>query len=373
MKSDTGADVVVVGAGVVGLACAATLSQRGRSVLVIERNAAPGQEISSRNSEVIHAGLYYPPDSLKATSCSAGRARLYARCAEYGIPHRRTGKLIVASRESELQILDEIAQRARANGAGAVEIFDASEVTRREPRVRALAALWSPESGIVDAHALMSSYQAEMETHGAMLVTHTTVVGLERRSAAWQVETQPAQGEPFSVACEAVVNSAGLDSERIAALAGLDVKALGYELHPCKGDYFAVAPSLGRLCNALVYPVPGQAGLGIHVTPDLGGRYRLGPDAEYVDTPHYEIDPAKAQDFAAAVQRFLPQIRAEDLSPDFAGVRPKLQGPGEAFRDFIVAEESERSAPGLVNLLGIESPGLTSAGEIANRVAQLLT
>jgi len=373
MGSENGADVAIVGSGVLGLACAAALARRGRSALVLERHPAPGAEISSRNSEVIHAGLYYPKGSLKALTCVAGRERLYARCAQHRIPHRRTGKLIVATQQAELAVLEQIAQRARENGAGAVEILEAKEVARREPRLRTLAALWSPESGIVDAHALMSSYQAEMEAAGSRLVTHTNVIGLRRRAGAWELETQGPQRQSFSIEARVVINAAGLESARIASLAGLDVKALGYQVHLCKGDYFALAPSLGTLCRTLVYPVPAPAGLGIHLTPDLGGRFRLGPDAEYVAAPRYDVDPAKANDFARAVEAFLPEIRPEHLSPDFAGLRPKLQGPGEPFRDFVIAEESAHGAPGLVNLIGIESPGLTAAGEIAERVATLLS
>ncbi len=372
MRSETGTDVAILGAGVLGLACAAALARRGRSVLVLERNAAPGRGISSRNSEVIHAGLYYPEGSLKAVTCSAGREQLYARCAQHRIAHRRTGKLVVATREAELDELEQIAGRARANGAGAVEIIDADQVARREPRVRALAALWSPESGIVDAHALMASYQAELEAAGATLVTHTNVIGLGRRGDGWKVETLGPEGQVFDIEASAVVNATGLASAEIAALAGLNVKELGYALHPCKGDYFALAPSLGALSQSLVYPVPVPGGLGIHLTPDLGGRYRLGPDVEYVDAPRYEVDPAKAKDFAATVRPFLPEIRPEHLTPDFAGMRPKLQGPGEPFRDFVIAEESSHAAPGLVNLIGIDSPGLTAAGEIAERVAALV-
>ena len=372
MRSETTTDVAVVGAGVLGLACAAALSQRGRSVLVLERHPAPGRETSSRNSEVIHAGLYYPADSLKAVTCCAGRRRLYARCARHRIPHRRTGKLVVATCEAELEVLEQIAGRARANGAGAVEILDADQVARREPRVRALAALWSPESGIVDAHALMASYQAEFEAAGGTLVTQTNVIGLSQQGGVWEVETIDPEGQAFSIQASAVVNAAGLASAELAAQAGLNVKALGYELHLCKGDYFALAPSLGVLTQTLVYPVLVPGGLGIHLTPDLGGRYRLGPDVEYVDTPSYNVDPAKADGFASAVQPFLPEIRAEHLSPDFAGLRPKLQGPGQSFRDFVLAEESSHGAPGLINLLGIESPGLTAAGEIAERVADLV-
>jgi L-2-hydroxyglutarate oxidase LhgO len=252
-----------------------------------------------------------------------------------------------------------------------VEILDGSEVRRWEPRVRALAALWSPESGIVDAHALMQSYQAEMEAAGAVLLTHTRVVDLDRRGGVWEVETESSAGERYSVASPIVVNAAGLESDRIAELAGLDIQGLGYKLHLCKGDYFSIAPGLGALCERLIYPVPVPGGLGIHVTLDLGGRYRLGPDVEWVDQPCYEVDPAKAEPFAAAARRYLPELRAEHLSPDFAGVRPKLQASGGPFRDFVVAEGSALGAPGLINMLGIESPGLTACEALAERVGAL--
>lgn len=362
----------MIGAGVVGLACAAALARRGRRVVVVERRSGVGLETSSRNSEVIHAGLYYPPGSLKALTCVEGRTRLYARCERLGIPHRRTGKLVVATNPSEIAALERILERGRACGAGELELMDERALGRREPRVRALAAVWSPESGIVDAHALVSSYQAEAESHGASLALRTAVCGLARSGELWEVETLSENGEAFRLAVPWVINAAGLECDRIAALAGLDVERLGYALHFCKGDYFAVAPSLGPLTRHLVYPVPGGSGLGIHVTLDLGGRYRLGPDAEYVQRPRYDVDPAKAEVFARAAQRYLPELRPEHLSPDIAGVRPKLQGPGEDFRDFVIEEASVHGAPGLINLLGIESPGLTAAGEIAERVADLV-
>jgi L-2-hydroxyglutarate oxidase LhgO len=367
------ADGIVIGAGVVGLAAAAALARRHRSVLVLERRGGVGQEISSRNSEVIHAGLYYPTGSLKAQTCVEGRERLYPRCLEHRIPHRRTGKLVVATSPEELEGLAALAERALANGAGAVELLSGEEVARREPRVRALGALWSPESGIIDAHALVTSYQAEAEAHGTQIVLRTTALGLERESDAWVVQTVSAQGERFSVRSPTVINAAGLSAGRVAQSAGLDIDRLSWRIHPCKGDYFAAAPSLGCLTTRPVYPVPAAAGLGIHVTPDLGGRYRLGPDAEYVEQPRYEVDPLKAGPFAQAVARYLPEIRPEHLTPDFAGVRPKLQGPGDGFRDFVIEEGSSQGAPGLVNLIGIESPGLTAAGAIAERVADWVT
>ncbi len=367
------ADGVVIGAGVIGLAAAAALASRQRSLLVLERRGGVGQEVSSRNSEVIHAGLYYPPGTLKARTCVEGRERLYQRCSEHRVPHRRTGKLVVATSPEELEGLSALAERALANGAGAVELLSAGEVSRREPRIRALGALWSPESGIVDAHALVTSYQAEAEAHGAQIVLRTTVVALERDGDAWVVETESAEGDRFSVRSPVVINAAGLSADRVAQWAGLDIDRLGWRIHPCKGDYFAAVPSLGRLTERPVYPLPASGGLGIHVTPDLGGRYRLGPDVEYVDQPRYDVDPQKAEPFAEAVARYLPEIRTEHLTPEFAGVRPKLQRPGEAFRDFVIEEGSAHGAPGLVNLIGIESPGLTAAGAIAERVANWIT
>jgi L-2-hydroxyglutarate oxidase LhgO len=365
-------EVAVIGAGIVGLACGAALARRGRRAVLLERHASPGQEISSRNSQVIHAGLYYPTDSLKAQCCVEGRERLYSRCELHGIAHRRTGKLVVASEPGEIEALERLARLGRANGAGALELVDAGEVTRREPRVRAHAGLWSPESGIVDVHELLSSYQAELESLGSEIAFHTRVEGLERDGALWRIETRSQDGERFALRVPCIVNAAGLEADRIAALAGLDTSALGYDQHLCKGDYFSVAPALGKLTNHLVYPVPAAGGLGIHVTVDLGGRFRLGPDIEYVEEISYAVDPAKAESFAHAVRRYLPEIDARHLSPEMAGIRPKLQEPGGPVRDFVIAEESRNGAPGMVNLIGIESPGLTSAAAIAERVVTLI-
>jgi L-2-hydroxyglutarate oxidase LhgO len=365
-------EVAIIGAGVVGLACAAELARAGRRVLVIERHARAAQETSSRNSQVVHAGIYYPAGSLKALCCVEGRQLVYERCTRLGIPHRRVGKLIVAADPGEVDALEPIRARALANGAGQVELIGAAEVRAREPRVRAHAALWSPESGIVDADALAQSFQAELEAAGGEVVFRTSVAALEPSQGAWRVHTRGPDGEAFALEVERVVNAAGLESDRVAALAGVDVDACGWRLRPCKGDYFAAAPSLGALTRHLVYPVPAGPGLGIHVTLDLGGRYRLGPDAEYVERPTYAVDPAKAKVFADSVSRWLPELRAEHLSPDTAGIRPKLQGPGEPFRDFVVADGATVGAPGTVHLVGIESPGLTASPALARRVARLL-
>lgn len=365
-------DVAVVGAGVVGLAAAASLARRGRSVALLERNDGIAREITARNSEVIHAGIYYPSRSLKAELCCRGREEVYERCAARGIRHRRVGKLIVASCEGELATLEETLARGRANGVPGLEMIDAGRVRSVEPRVRAVAALLSPETGIVDAHAFALSFLAEAEAHGAVLALRTEVVAVEQRPGGWRVTALVPSGERQSLQCGAVVNAAGLASDRVAALAGMDPDACGYRLHFCKGDYFSLAPSAPISLSHLVYPVPAAAGLGIHATLDLGGRLRFGPDTEYVDQIAYCVDPAKGELFADAVRRYLPEIESHWLSPDYAGVRPKLAGPGEGFRDFVVAEESDAGLPGLVNCIGIESPGLTAAPAIGERVAALV-
>jgi L-2-hydroxyglutarate oxidase LhgO len=365
-------DVVVVGGGVIGLASAAALAAAGRSVVLVERNAAIAREVTARNSEVIHAGIYYPEGSLKAQLCVAGRQALYERCRKLRIPHRKLGKLIVATDADELAVLESLQQRAHANGVPEVASIDEREVRRREPFVRALGALDSPVSGIVDAHALCLSYAAEAEAHGAVLVMQTEVLEIERRAPGYCVTARGGDGDRSVIGAAAVVNATGLASDVLAERAGFDVDACGYRLHPCKGDYFSLAPGAPVGVQRLVYPVPGGAGLGVHATLDLGGRIRFGPDAEYVAEIRYDVDPAKAADFAAAIRRYLPAVKADWLHPDYAGIRPRLARPGEAFRDFVVAEESEAGWPGFVNLIGIESPGLTAAPAIADRVVALL-
>ena len=366
------AEVVVVGAGVVGLAAAAALAREGHAPLILERREAIARETSARNSEVVHAGLYYPEGSLKATLCVEGRHLLYERCERLGIPHRRCGKWVVATREAELQGLEALAALGSANGAEGLTLLDAAEIARREPQVRALAALESPESGIVDAHALCDSYLAEAQAHGAVLVAHAEVLEASRVDGGFQLAVADADGQRAVLRCAALVNAAGLRAEALARALGMDVAAAGYRLYPCKGDYFSLAPGAALRLERLVYPVARGPGLGVHATLDLAGRLRFGPDAEYVESPHYRVDPAKAAQFARLLRRYLPTLREEWLQPDFAGVRPKLSGPGEPFRDFVVAEESAAGYPGLVNCIGIESPGLTAAGALARRVVDLL-
>jgi len=364
--------VAVIGAGVVGLACGAALASAGRDVLVLERHGAIARETTSRNSGVIHAGLYYPTGSLKARLCVAGRELLYERCAKRDIAHRRTGKLVVASAEHEEAALETLCARGTANGVPGLHVIGARELRALEPRVAARAALVVPVTGIVDPEELAASYQAELESHGGRVVLHSSVYALEREGSGWRLEVESANGERETLRAAAVVNAAGLAADRVAALAGIDVDAARYRQHPCKGDYFSIAPAVGKLADRLIYPVPHGPGLGVHLTVDLGGRFRLGPDAHYVGEIHYDVVAGKAAAFAEMARRFLPELDAAQLAPDYAGMRPKLSGPGEDFRDFVIAEESARGLPGLVNLVGIESPGLTSAGAIAVQVAGLI-
>lgn len=365
-------DVAIIGAGVVGLACGAALARRGRSVTVVERHAVVGHEASSRNSGVIHAGIYYPPGSLKSRTCVEGREMLYARCEQWGISYRRVGKLIIATSDDQVARLEALRQRGLENGAGDLELVDGATVRQWEPRIRAHAALWSPATGIVDQHALILSYRTELERYDGTIALHTRVAGLEQTNECWRVATIGENGETFELDTRLVVNCAGLGASAVAALAGIDTEAAGYRVSACKGDYFALAPALGELSQRLVYPVPTDAGLGIHLTVDLGGQYRLGPDTTFVDDPTLEVDADKAAAFADAVRPFLPEISVEHLSPDYSGLRPKLGAQRVGFRDFVIEDAAPHGAAGLINLIGIESPGLTAAGAIGELVTKLV-
>jgi L-2-hydroxyglutarate oxidase LhgO len=366
-------DVVIIGAGAIGLACAATLASRGDEVLVIERNTRVGQETSSRNSGVIHAGLYYPPGSLKAQLCVEGRELVYARAARTGVPHRKLGKLVVATDAGERTRLEQLAKGAHQNGAGDVRIIDGAEARALEPRLNVVIALWSPETGIVDAHGLMDSYRLEAKDHGADLLLCAEVVAVERPNEGYDLvlEVGPSR-ERETVRARRVINAAGLLAPHIAQLAGLDIDALGYRQHLCKGDYFSLRSAATRGLSHLIYPLPVHAGLGVHLTLDLQGQVRAGPDTTYVDEPVYDVDPNKRAVFGAAIRHYFPHVRDEDLEPDYAGLRPKLQGPGQPLRDFVIAESTAQGLPGFVQLLGMESPGLTASEAIARRVAALL-
>lgn len=367
---DTG--VTVVGAGVVGLAVAARLAPRHPDLVLLERYAKHGQEASSHNSEVLHAGMYYPTGSLKARLCVRGNGLLYALCARHEIPHRRLTKLIVAVSPEEQPALEEILERGRGNGVE-LRMLSAAEARALEPNVPAVAALFSPNTGIVSAHGLMDHFLHVVREAGAVFQPHTELVGLERRIGDYRLTVRTG-GEVESFTSERVVNAAGLEADTVAALAGIDVEAAGYRLHYCKGSYFSVRAAKAGLVSRLVYPVPTPVSLGTHAVLGLDGRLRFGPDVEYQAERRldYRVDESRRAAFGEAVRHLVPAIRDEDLEPDIAGMRAKLQGPGDPPRDFVIAEESGRGLPGLVNVVGIDSPGLTASPAIAEHVASLL-
>ncbi len=364
--------LTVIGAGVAGLAVAARLAARFPGVVILEREERHGTGASSRNSEVIHAGLYYPTGSLKARLCVRGKKLLYALCARQGVPCARLGKLVVAMEEGETGELERLLALGRANG---VELMPLTREQCRElePRVPAAAGLLSPSTGIVSAHGLMDALLQQARAAGAHLQPRGEVTGLERRRDDYRL-TVRSPGGTETLTSERVVNAAGLDADTVAALAGIDVDGAGYRQHWWKGSYFAVGPHRKGVLSRLVYPVPEATSLGVHAVLDLDGRLRFGPDAEHLPgrRPDFTVDEAKRDDFARGVRRLVPEIGIDDLTPDLAGIRAKLQGPGEGFRDFVVAEEGARGLPGLVNLIGIDSPGLTSSLAIAEEVDRLL-
>jgi L-2-hydroxyglutarate oxidase LhgO len=298
---------------------------------------------------------------------------LYARAARRGIEHKKLGKVVIASDADELPKLEALLKTATENGAPGLRWMDRAEVARVEPHLRAQAALFSPETGIVDQHSLIADYRAEALEHGALLCMRTRVLSIERHGDRYHVATvQEPSGELSDIAATAVVNAAGHGASDVAAAVGIPVAELGYVQQLCKGDYFAVAPRIARLLTHLVYPLPVHAGLGVHLTFDTGGQLRAGPDTEYIDKARYNVDPHKRTLFYQAVSRYLPAVREDDFTPDFAGLRPKLQGPKEPFRDFVIEEAAAHGLPRFVNLLGIESPGLTASEAIGQYVRDLL-
>jgi L-2-hydroxyglutarate oxidase LhgO len=364
-------EITVVGAGVVGLAVAARLAPRHPNLVILERERRHGTGTSSRNSEVIHAGLYYPAGSLKARLCVEGNRILYELCAKHGIAHRRVGKIVTATRPEEVARLESIFALGVANGAP-LRRLTAADALALEPRIVSVEAVLSPSTGIVSAHELMDLLLGQARSAGAVLQPRAELIGLERRSTDFLVTVrQPAAVESYS--SERVVNAAGLEADAVAGLAGIDVDAAGYRLHYCKGSYFSLSGHAG-LVSRLVYPVPDEVSLGVHAVLDMGGGLKSGPDVEYLADRRvdYAVDESKRAAFAAAVRRILPEVQDEDLTPDISGVRPKLQGPGDSFRDFVIADEAPRGLSGLVNLIGIDSPGLTASVAIAREVERIL-
>ncbi|MBV1798587.1 NAD(P)/FAD-dependent oxidoreductase [Siccirubricoccus sp. G192] len=361
-------DCVVVGAGVVGLAVARALALAGREVLVLDAAEGIGTETSSRNSEVIHAGIYYPAGSLMARSCVEGKRLLYAYCRERGLPHANCGKLIVATDEAEAGKLLSIQARAAANGVPDLRLLTRAEALAMEPALACTAALHSPSTGIIDSHAYMLSLQGDAENAGATFVFHSPV--LSGQASGDGIEIEVGGAEPMRLRARTLVNSAGLHAPRLArAIEGMPAGLVPGSFY-AKGNYFTLT---GRNpFSRLIYPVPVPGGLGTHLTIDLGGQARFGPDVEWVEEIAYEVDPERARGFYAAIRRYWPDLKDGALAPGYSGIRPKTVPPGAPAQDFVIQGPAEHGVPGLVHLFGIESPGLTASLALAERVREVV-
>jgi L-2-hydroxyglutarate oxidase LhgO len=359
-------DVTIIGSGVIGLAIASELANNKLSIYILEKNVSHGMGISSRNSEVIHAGIYYPPDSLKAILCVEGRKMLYETCIKNNLPHKKIGKLIIATSKKEITKLDQLMHNASQNGISSVSILKQGLISQMEPNIKAISALYSPETGIISAHSLMDYYLYNAKMKGVEIAYGTQVSGIEKITEGYKIATLNRDGDHFEFVTERVINASGLNSDQIAKMIGKE-----YSLQYCKGDYFSIDNIKNGTVQRLIYPVPEEnhIGLGVHLTLDLNGRMKLGPDATYIDkVEDYTVDARKSEQFYEAAVKFLPFIHKEDIVPDMSGIRPKLQRQGESFRDFVISED----LPGFINLIGIESPGLTAAPAIARHLNKML-
>jgi L-2-hydroxyglutarate oxidase LhgO len=364
-------DVVIIGAGVVGLAIGARLARGGRDVVVVEQHDGFGRETSSRNSEVIHAGFYYPADTLKARLCVSGNRMLYELCGKHGIAHRKTGKIVVGTSAQEIDKIHHLLDQGNANGVEGLRPLTKQEIAGYEPCVTAVEGLWSPHTGIIDTHALMKLFEWEIIERKGTVAYQSTAAGIERQAGEYAVSVKDADGGLMSLAAPVLVNAAGLGADAIAAMAGIDIDACGYRIHPCKGEYFSVSPRHRGVLSHLVYPAPTPISLGVHAVLKLDNNLKFGPNAFYVDGINYEVDPSHQREFFEHARRFFPFLTFDDFSPDMSGIRPKLQRESDTFRDFVIVDEKERGLPGFINLVGIESPGLTSAPAIAELVEKI--
>lgn len=362
-------ECLVIGAGVIGLAVGRALARRGREVLVLEAAGTIGSGISSRNSEVIHAGIYYPQGSAKARLCIEGRRRLYEYCGAYGVPFRRCGKLIVATEETQLPALKAIEEKARRNGVDDLQWLSRAEAQGLEPALSCVAALLSPSTGILDTHVFMLSLQGEIEAAGGTVLCNTAVTGGRQVDGILRVRAGSAESA-MEIASSVVVNSAGLNAQPLARCLGVPLEAIP-PLRYAKGNYFGLQGS--SPFRRLVYPVPEPGGLGVHLTLDLAGRARFGPDVEWVERLDYSVDPGRAARFYRAIRRYWAALPDEALAPAYAGIRPKLGGPEAPAADFLIQNSEAHGIAGLVNLYGIESPGLTASLAIAEQVADTVS
>jgi L-2-hydroxyglutarate oxidase LhgO len=366
--------ITIIGAGVIGLAIAEKLSEENDNVFLIEKHPTFGQETSSRNSEVIHAGIYYTKNSLKSMLCVEGKRLLYDYCKKYDVPFNNCGKLIVATSEEEISVIEGIRQTAIKNGVDDLSVMDKGQITEMEPNIFALKALFSPSTGIVDSHSLMKQYETNTINNGGQIVYGSEVTGIKKIKDGYEITLLDADKNRYIFTSGIVINSAGLASDKISEMVGIEDENL--RILFCKGEYFRVNPPKNKLINRLIYPVPhpNMEGIGIHITIDMGGGVKLGPDVKYLESNvyDYKLTVSKQEAFYLSAKKFLPFLEYEDIAPEMAGIRPKIQKPGEPLRDFYIKEESERGYPGFINLIGMESPGLTSSIAIAKYVKELI-
>jgi L-2-hydroxyglutarate oxidase LhgO len=360
--------VLVIGAGVVGLAVARAAARNGHDVVVAEAESGIGTITSSRNSEVIHAGMYYPTGTLRAQHCVRGRRWLYEFCASHGVPHKKCGKLIVASNQAELNKIESIEGQGSINGVEGLELIGGNAARALEPELLCLGALLSPETGIIDSHAYMLALRGDLEDAGGAIALNTPVTGVRRKGGQWQANFGGREGGTFEF--DAVANCAGLRAQSVARTMEDYPAGRVPRLVLGKGNYFTYAGP--PVFKRLIYPAPMAGGLGVHVTLDMAGRMRFGPDVEWIETENYDVDPTRAHLFYARIRTYWPGLPDGSLSPGYAGIRPKLSGPGEPQGDFLIDTPDKHGLPGLVQMFGIESPGLTSSLSLGEAVSDYL-
>jgi L-2-hydroxyglutarate oxidase LhgO len=366
--------ISIIGSGVVGLAIAERLSRTRRNIIVFERHDSFGKETSSRNSEVVHAGIYYPTDTLQARLCVKGRRMLYSYMAKENIPHKKIGKLIIANNDAEKRKIEQLLQLSLRNGVENMRRLSAAEIVEYEPNIAALDAIYSSETGILDSHLLMKSLEAKARNAGVVFAYGCTVKSISKENGSYRITVQDTDGEDLDVISEIIINCAGCGSGKIAQMMGIDTKKEGYAIYPCKGEYFQLSTKHRNKIKHLVYPAPTKISLGIHTVLDLNNGLKLGPNAYYVDDPQdYKVKDESRKEFFESAKTYLPFIEETDVTPDMAGIRSKIQPPDDSsFKDFIIREESDKGLSGVVNLIGIESPGLTSSLAIAEYVESKL-
>lgn len=369
------ANITVIGAGVVGLAICQQLSEGHRDVFLVEKHTTFGQETSSRNSEVIHAGIYYPEGSLKSRLCVEGKKMLYDYCRKFDIGFNNCGKLIVATSPEEIPLIEGIRLNALKNGVDDLTILDPGQIAALEPEIFALKAVFSPSTGVVDSHNLMKRYETNTLNNGGQIAYGSEVTGILKIKGGYRVTILDNRNSSFDFTTRILINSAGLTADLVSGMAGIKDEDLAIKF--CKGEYFRLNPPKNRLISRLIYPVPihNLEGIGIHVTIDLGGGVKLGPDVTYLPSNIYDysVDSSKQEAFFGSARKFLPFLEFDDLTPEMAGIRPKIQKQGDQVKDFYIKEETASGCPGLINLIGIESPGLTSSLAIANYVSNLIS